>query len=81
MQDAMDCASRIAKVDSYLVKEYPEKKTLLEQIMNSYKKSVTTKLIKEEIGVDQVRILKELKQVKQMIGVPQTRLPFMVDIN
>jgi protease-4 len=81
MQDAMDCAARMAKVDSYRVKEYPEKKTFLEQIMSSYKKSVTTKLIKDEIGVDQVRILKELKQVKQMIGIPQTRLPFMVDIN
>ena len=77
----MDCAARMAKMDSYRVKEYPEKKTLLEQIMNNYKKSVSTKLIKEEIGVDQVRILKELKQVKQMIGIPQARLPFMVDIN
>jgi protease-4 len=81
MQDAMDCAARMAKMDSYHVKEYPEKKTLFEQIMNSYKKSVKTKMIKEEIGVDQMRILKELKQVKQMIGIPQARLPFMVDIN
>ncbi len=81
MQDAMDCAARMAKLKEYHVKEYPEKKNLLEQIMSSYKKSVKTKLIKEEIGEDQARILKELKQVKQMIGVPQARLPFAIDIN
>ena len=81
MQDAMDCAARMAKLRDYRVKEYPEKRSLLDQIMNSYKKSIKTDLIKEEIGEKQVRVMNELKKVKQMIGVPQTRLPFSVDIN
>ena len=49
--------------------------------MSNYKKSVTTKLIKEEIGEEQVKVLNEMKKVKQMIGVPQTRLPFSITIN
>ena len=81
MQDAMDCAARMAKLRDYRVKEYPEKRSLLDLIMNSYKKSIKTDLIKEEIGEKQVRVMNELKKVKQMIGVPQTRLPFSVDIN
>ena len=81
MQDAMDCAARMAKLRDYRVKEYPEKRSLLDQIMNSYKKSIKTDIIKEEIGEKQVRVMNELKKVKQMIGVPQTRLPFSVDIN
>ncbi len=81
LQDAMDCAARMAKLKEYRVKEYPEKKTILEQLMNNYKKSVKTKLIKEEIGEEQFKAYKELKKVKQWIGVPQTRLPFSVDIN
>ncbi|MES2004975.1 MAG: signal peptide peptidase SppA [Bacteroidota bacterium] len=81
LQDAMDCAARMAKTKEYKVKEYPEKKNIFEQLMNTYKKSIKTNLIKEEIGEEQFRALKEVKNVKQMIGIPQARLPFVVTIN
>jgi protease-4 len=81
MQDAMDCAARMAKLKGYRVKEYPERRSLFEQLMNSYKRSIKTKMIKEEIGEDQARVLQELKQVKQMIGIPQARLPVVVTVN
>ena len=81
MQDALDCAARMAKLKDYKVKEYPEKKNIFEQIMNTYKKSIKKDLIKEEIGESQMRVLQQVKQVRQMIGVPQARLPFSVDIN
>jgi protease-4 len=81
MQDAMDCAARMARLKEYRVKEYPEKKSFLDQIMKSYKKAIKKDLIKEEIGEEQVKLLKQVKQVKQMIGIPQARLPFVVDIN
>jgi protease-4 len=81
MQDAVECAARMAKLNEYGVREYPEKKNLFEQIMSSYKRSIKTKMITEEIGEEQARVLKELKQVKQMIGVPQARLPFTIAVN
>jgi protease-4 len=81
MQDAMDCAARMAKLSDYRVREYPEKKNILEQLMNTYKKSIKQELLKEEIGENQLRALQQLKNVKQMIGVPQTRLPFYADVN
>lgn len=81
MQDAMDCAARMANLKEYRVKEYPEKKSLFEQLMNSYKKSIKKDIIKEEIGESQARILKQAKQVKQMFGIPQARLPFLAEIN
>ncbi len=80
MQDAMNCAVRMAKLKEYGVKEYPEKKNIVEQLLSNYKKSIKNNLIKEEIGESQMRLIKELKQVKEMIGIPQTRMPFMVDI-
>jgi len=40
MQDAVDCAARMARVKGYRVKEYPEKKNFFEQLMNNYKKSI-----------------------------------------
>ena len=82
LDDAINCAAKMAKITSgYYVKEFPEKKGLLEQIMNSYKKSIKKDLIKEEIGEQPMQLIKQMKQVKQMIGVPQTRIPFMLDVN
>ncbi len=81
MQDAVDCAAKMAKVSDYAVKEYPEKKTILEQIMNSYKKTIKKDLIKEELGAETIQLMQQMKAVKQMIGVPQTRLPFTITVN
>ncbi len=81
MQDAVDCAARMAKLKEYRTKEYPEKKSFIEQLMSNYKKSVKKDLIKEEIGGDQFKLLQEIKKVKEMIGIPQARLPFTVEIN
>lgn len=81
MQDAMDCAARMARLKEYRVREYPEKKNIVEQILSNYKKSIKKDLIKEEIGESQMRLIREIKQVKEMIGVPQARMPFTININ
>lgn len=80
LQDAVVSAAKMADVKEYKLKEYPERKTLLEQVMSSYKKAIKTNLIKEEIGEQQLRALQELKKVKQMVGTPQARLPFSISI-
>ena len=81
MQDAVDCAARMAKLKDYSTREYPEKKGFLEQLMSNYKKSVSKDLIKEEIGAEEWKVLQQVKQVRQMIGIPQARMPFTVDVN
>jgi protease-4 len=80
MQDAVNCAVGMAKLKSYRIKEYPQKKNFLEQILENYKKTVKVNLIKEEIGSKEYNMLQQLKQVKNMIGEPQSRLPFMMDL-
>ena len=81
MQDALDCVARLANLKEYIVKEYPEKKSLLDLIINGYKKSIKKDLLKDEIGEEQIRVLNEIKQLKQMVGVPQTRIPYSININ
>lgn len=81
LQDAVVSAAKMADVKEYKLKEYPERKTLLEQVMSSYKKAIKTNLIKGEIGQEQLRALQELKKVKQMVGTPQAKLPFSVSIH
>jgi protease-4 len=80
MQDAVNCVVGMAKLKSYRIKEYPQKKNILEQILENYKKTVKVNLIKEEIGVKEYGLLQQVKQVKNMIGEPQSRLPFMMDL-
>ena len=42
MQDAIDCAVKMAKLSSYRIKEYPEKKNMIEELLENYKISVKT---------------------------------------
>lgn len=79
LQEAVVCAARMAKLSSYKLREYPEKKNILEQVMDNYKKSVSSSLVKSEIGVEEYQILQQVKQVRKMVGEPQSRLPFLMN--
>ncbi len=82
LQDAVKHAARLAKIeDDYRLREYPEKKNFLEKIMGNYKRSIKTNLIKDEIGVEQWQLMQQFKQVKQMVGEPQARIPYFLTIH
>ncbi len=76
LQDAIDCAARMAKVSDYRLKEYPEPKSFLEALLGSYKNSTSIKAIKDELGEDGYKTFTATKRLKSFIGIPQTRLPF-----
>ena len=78
LDDAIASAARMAKLKSYSIKSYPERKSFIEDFFNGYEDKVKTKAIKEEIGAQEWEALKQLKSVKQMMGQPQTRLPIFV---
>ncbi len=80
INDAINCASRMAKLKDYTLREYPEKKNFFEKIMNDYKNDVKVKTIKEEIGEEQYAIFKQLKNIRKIVAIPQARLPFEVNI-
>ncbi len=81
LQDAVECAARIAKIKNYKTQEYPEKKSVLEQLLSgSYKNAVKENTIKEDIGEQQYNLLMQMKKVQQMFYTPQARLPFEFDI-
>lgn len=80
MQDAINCAVRMAKIKEYKIKEYPEKKGFLENLMASYRNEVKVKAVQEEIGVEQYEMFQRLKSVSAMFSIPQARLPFDVEI-
>ncbi len=76
LQDAIDCAARMAKTDNYRLLEYPEPKGFLDRLLGSYRRSVSVKSMKDELGEDGYRTYQTIKKVKSMVGKTETRLPF-----
>lgn len=78
LNDAIATAAKMAKVNSYSLKSFPESKSFIEDFIEGYEDKVKTKAIQQEIGVDQWNVLKQFKSIKQMVGQPQTRMPIFV---
>jgi len=76
LQDAIDCAARMAKTSDYRLVESPEPKSFIDRLLSNYKKSAGMKAVKEEIGEEGFRTYTLLKKVKAMVGVTEARLPF-----
>jgi protease-4 len=76
LQDAIDCAARMAKTNDYRLVEYPEPKGFLDRLLGSYRRSVSMKSMKDELGEDGYRTYQTIKKVKSMVGKTETRLPF-----
>ncbi|MFS4493559.1 signal peptide peptidase SppA [Maribacter sp. 2308TA10-17] len=82
LNDAIEEAAKMAKIEEYGIKKFPRYKTGLEQFMEDFggagakaKKSI----IEDEIGVEAYTILKQVKSAMEQKG-PQARMPFVLDI-
>ncbi|HEY6899163.1 MAG TPA: signal peptide peptidase SppA [Puia sp.] len=80
LQDAIDCAARMAKTSDYRIVESPEPRSFLDRLLGNYKKSAGMKAVKEEIGEEGFRTYTLLKKVRSMVGVTQAKLPFDLTI-
>jgi len=76
IQDALDCAARMAKLKTFRLREYPEPENFLDLLLNNYKQSVKLKTIHEDLGEQGARWYQAMSDYRDMSGVPQTRLPF-----
>ncbi|MET0634617.1 MAG: signal peptide peptidase SppA [Chitinophagaceae bacterium] len=77
IEDAVRSAAAMAKLTDYTVHEYPESRSLIEQLFGpdadplSYSDKLRT-----EMGADNYKIYLELKRLHEMTGSVQARLPF-----
>ncbi|MFM9911586.1 MAG: signal peptide peptidase SppA [Chitinophagaceae bacterium] len=76
LQDAIDCAARMAKVKDYKLREYPEPENIIEKILGSFGNNAKASAVKEELGADGIKIYEAIKKVKHMSVTAQSRLPF-----
>ena len=80
LQDAINSAARLAKLDKYALKEYPESRSWLQNLLNK-QKSEPAAMIREELGEEQYRVYAEMLRVKEMSNSTQARLPFQFFIH
>jgi protease-4 len=76
VQDALDCAARMAKLQTYRLREYPEPENFLDLLLNNYKQSVKMKTIHEDLGEQGAAWYQMMSDYRGMAGLPQARLPF-----
>ena len=75
LRDAIRSAARLAKLDDYGFKEYPEPTNWLDNLLGRNKPEPSA-LIRQEIGEDNYRIYRQVARVREMTGSTQARLPF-----
>jgi protease-4 len=75
LQEAINSAARLAKLDSYGLKEYPESQSWLNELLNR-KKTEPAAMIREQVGEENYRIYRQLIKIKEMTESVQARMPF-----
>ncbi|TDX00751.1 signal peptide peptidase SppA [Dinghuibacter silviterrae] len=80
LQDAIDCAARLARIKEYGLTEYPEAKSALERYFKNYGHGVAAKAVKDELGPEGWTTLQQMRRIKAMVGQVEVRLPYDVDI-
>ena len=81
LEDALSYAAKLAGVKDFRVKTYPEPKSFLEYIMESYPSDFTSSSIKKELGTEEYEIYRRMKELKKEKGEIKTRLPFELSIH
>lgn len=75
LQDAINCAARMAKLNKYGLREYPESKSWLDNLLNK-QKSEPAAMMREQLGEEQYKIYAEMLRIKEMTNSTQARLPY-----
>ncbi len=82
IEKAIECAARLAKTSNYRLREFPEPKGVLEQLLSRYGGSAEAKAqaVKETFGAAGMPFYNSFIELQQMGATPQARLPFAVNI-
>ncbi len=82
LEDAINAAAELAKIDTYGIRKYPKYKSGFERFMEDLEGAsveLKNKIIADEIGEESYRVLKDIKSSMEQKGV-QARMPFILNI-
>jgi protease-4 len=77
LDDAIRSASKLAGMKEYNVSEYPEPKSLFDDLFGPYVNNASASVLERELGgPENVKLFKQVKRLKESFGTIQARLPF-----
>lgn len=76
MEDALAAAAKLAKLDGYRIRQFPERVNWLERLTGNFSKNVSTQSIRKTVGDDWHRVYEQWQSLQEGIGTVQARLPF-----
>ncbi len=80
LKDAIEIAAGKAKLENYIVRNYPEKEDFMTRLLKDMNSDMETKFLKSKLGLENYEILKQIEQAKNMNGV-QALMPFNITLN
>jgi protease-4 len=80
LNDAIACAARMAKLDTYRLRELPASGSWLDEILDRKTKDPEV-MLKAKIGERNYQVYRELLELNQLCGKTQARLPFQFIID
>ncbi len=76
IDDAIRSAAKLAKLREFNISEYPEPRSPFDEIFGSYMSNAQSRMLKTELGEENVQLLQQVKKLKDNFGKIQARLPF-----
>lgn len=76
METAMAAAAKLAKLDGYRIRQFPERINWLERLTGNVSKTVSARAVKHSIGEDWYRVYEQWQSLEAGIGTAQARIPF-----
>lgn len=75
MQDAIASAARLARLDSYGLKEYPESESWLNNFLERRREEPSA-LIRQQVGEENYKVYQQMVRIRELTGSIQARLPY-----
>jgi protease-4 len=75
-EDAINCAARMAKLDQYRIRTYPEPVNVLDKLFKKTTPFGFESQLRQELGELNYNLYKQMQEVKEMTNSVQARLPF-----
>lgn len=76
LQDAIDCAARMAKTNNYRLREYPEQEDFFNRLINKASKEQPDIHIREQVGAESYEVFQQLVNIRRFTNGVQARIPF-----
>ena len=76
IETAIRAAASLAKIKDYNIREYPEPKSPFDLLFGSLSTVTKNKILQDELGSENFELYKKMKQLKENMGMIQTRIPF-----